>query len=272
MRAARVKTLAALAVLVCASLAGCLSTVDDGDDENPITMAVHYESTSGTILERVQNGATLSQTGVELAFDFARVTSKAGTMTTFTLDPGDDEDGSNAITVNANDQADIAYTYQTHGLFTVVLSATDESGNEASTSVIVRIDKTTDWTQSNTDNPDSMVLSATPDCLCPAPERIEVDSTISNPAGILAGTPVTVTWHLDNPDGEQQAFHTEQIGDGQEASWTHSQYNIVVGDWALNVSIDSGNDSLNLHHVVNVSYEAVESPPNPIETAATEQD
>ena len=90
MRAARVKAMAALAVLVCASLAGCLSTVDDGGDENPITMAVHYESTSGTILERVQNGATLSQTGVELAFDFARVTSKAGTMTTFTLDPGDD--------------------------------------------------------------------------------------------------------------------------------------------------------------------------------------
>ena len=99
MRAARVKAMAALAVLVCASLAGCLSTVDDDDDENPITMTVHYESTSGTILERVQNGATLSQTGVELAFDFARVTSKAGAMTTFTLDPGDDEDGSNAIGV-----------------------------------------------------------------------------------------------------------------------------------------------------------------------------
>ena len=272
MRAARVKAMAALAVLVCASLAGCLSTVDDGDDENPITMTVHYESTSGTILERVQNGATLSQTGVELAFDFARVTSKAGAMTTFTLDPGDDEDGSNAITVNANDQAEIAYTYQTHGLFTVVLSATDESGNEASTNVIVRIDKTTDWTQSNTDDPDSMVVPTTPDCLCPAPDRIEVDSTISNPSGILGGTPVTVTWHLDNPDGEQQAFHTEQIGDGQEASWTHSQYSIVAGDWALNVSIDSGNDSLNLHHVVTVSYEAVESPPNPIESAATEQD
>jgi len=68
MRAARVKAMATLAVLVCASLAGCLSTVDNGEDENPITMAVHYESTSGTILERVQNGATLSQTGVELAF------------------------------------------------------------------------------------------------------------------------------------------------------------------------------------------------------------
>ena len=272
MRAAPLKVMATLAVLLCASLAGCLGTVEDDDDASPITMAVHYESTSGTILERVQNGATLSQTGVELAFDFARVTSKAGVMETFTLDPGDDEDGSNAITVNANDQAEIAYTYQTHGLFTVVLSATDESGNEASTSLMVRIDKTIDWTQSNTDDPDSMVIPATPDCICPAPERIDVDSTISNPAGILAGTPVTVTWHLDDPEGEQQAFHTEQIGDGQDASWTHSQYNIVEGDWALNVSIDSGNDSLNLHHIVTISYESVETPPNPVETAANEQD
>jgi len=271
MRATRVKVMATLAVLLCASLAGCLSTVED-DDSNPITMAVHYEDTSGTILERVQNGATLSQTGVELAFDFARVTSKAGMMKTFTLDPGDDEDGGNAVTVNANDQAEIAYTYQTHGLFTVMLSATDESGNEASTSLLVRIDKTIDWTQSNTDNPNSMVLRASPDCTCPGPERLEVESTISNPAGIIAGTPVTVTWHLDDPEGEQQAFHTEQIGDGQEASWTHNQYNIVVGDWALNVSIDSGNDSLNLHHIVTISYESVETPPNPVETAANERD
>ena len=272
MRAARTKAIATLAVLVCASLAGCLSTVENENGANPITMAVHYESTSGTILERVQNGATLSQTGVELAFDFARVTSKAGVMETFTLDPGDDEDGSNAITVNANDQAEIAYTYQTHGLFTVTLSASDESGNEASTTVLVRVDKTIDWTQSNTDSPDSMSVSTTPDCTCPAPERIDVDSTISNPAGIIAGTPVTVTWHLDNPDGEQQAFHTEQIGDGQEASWTHSQYNIAIGDWALNVSIDSGNDSLNVHHIVTLSYEAIESPPNPVEAAPHEQE
>ena len=272
MRGTRTKVVAALAVLVCASLAGCLSGPEDDDVASPISMNIHYEATSGTITERIQNGATLSQSGVELAFDFARVTSKAGAMKTFTLDPGDDEDGSNTVTVNANEQAELSYTYQTHGLFTVMLSATDESGNEASTSVVVRIDKEVDWTQSNTDDPDSMVVPATPDCQCPAPERIVVDSTISNPAGILAGTPVTVTWHLDNPDGEEQAFHTEQIGDGQEASWTHDQYNIDEGDWALNVSIDAGNDSLNLHHIVLISYEAVETPPNPIEVATEERE
>ena len=83
---------------------------------------------------------------------------------------------------------------------------------------------------------------------------------------------MTVTWHLDNPDGEEQAFHTEQIGEGQEASWEHSQYNINDGTWALNVSIDSGNDSLNLHHIVLIAYEAEESPPNPLVAEATTED
>ena len=235
-------------------------------------MNVHYDATSGTITERIQNGATLSQTGVELSFDFARVVSNAGNMKTFTLDPGDDEDGSNTVTVNANEQAELTYTYQTHGLFTVVLSAVDESDNEASMSLTIRIDKEIDWTQANTDDPDSMVIPTAPDCVCPGPERIVIDSTIDNPSGLIGGTPVTVTWHLDNPQGEEQAFHTEQIGEGQEASWTHAQYTIDEGDWALNVSIDSGNDSLNLHHIVLISYEANESEPNPLASEATERE
>ena len=272
MRALHTKTLTVLAILVCGSLAGCLGGADSGSEKNPISMNVHYDATSGTITERVQNGATLSQAGVELSFDFARVTSNAGNMKTFTLDPGDDEDGSNTVTMNANEQAELTYTYQTHGLFTVVLSAVDESDNEASLSLKVRIDKEIDWTHSNTDDPDSMVLPTTPDCTCPGPERIVIESFIDNPQDLIGGTPVTVTWHLDNPKGEEQAFHTEQIGDGQEASWMHDQYNIVEGDWALNVSIDSGNDSLNLHHIVLISYEAAESEPNPLASEATERE
>ena len=272
MRASHVKALTVLAVLVCGSLAGCLGGIDSGSEKNPISMNVHYDATSGTITERIQNGATLSQTGVELSFDFARVASNAGKMNTFTLDPGDDEDGSNTVTVNANDQAEISYTYQTHGLFTVVLSAVDESDNEASMSLTIRIDKEIDWTQANTDDPDSMVIPTAPDCTCTGPQRIVIDSTIDNPSGIIAGTPVTVTWHLDNPQGEEQAFHTEQIGDGQEASWTHDQFNIDEGDWALNVSIDSGNDSLNLQHVVLISYEPTESDPNPLASEVVERE
>ena len=110
MRATSSTTVLLLALLLLGSSAGCLAT--DGADENksPITMNVHYPETSGVITERIQNNAVLSQTGVELSFDFARVVSNAGVMKTFSLDPGDDDDGSNAVTVNANEEACLLYT------------------------------------------------------------------------------------------------------------------------------------------------------------------
>ena len=252
-----------LALLLFAPFTGCLGEEGE-EDSNPITMAVHYDTTSGTITERIQNNAVLSQTGAELIFDFARVTSKAGAMKTFTLDPGDDEDGSNSLTVNANERAELRYTYLTHGLFTVTLSATDEADNLGTTTLTVRIDKTVDWTQTNTDSPATMVVSTVPDCGCDTAEKITIDSTISNPDDLVPAAQVTTTWHLNDPDGEEQAFHTEQIGDGQEASWTHNQYNLEKGEWTLEVTIDAGNDSISIHHVVNVLYEPLESTPNPV--------
>ena len=272
MRAGDAKVATMLVMLLSASLAGCLGGDASDEDDGPISMNVYYDATSGTITERIQNGAVLSTTGVELSFDFARVTSKAGTIKTFSFDPGDDEDGSNTITVNANEQAEITYTFQTHGLFTAVLSATDESGNEASMELQLRIEKEIDWAQTNTDDPDAMVLATSPDCQCPTPEYLAVQSTITNRNDLLPGTQITVTWHLNDPDGEEQAFHTEQIGDGQEAAWTHDQYGVEGGDWNLNVSIDTGNDSIDINHVVLISYEANESVPNPLSTEATERE
>ena len=259
----RTMVLLLVSLLLC-SMAGCLNSGGDGEDDNPITMNVHYDATSGTITERIQNNAVLSQTGVELSFDFARVVSNAGVMQTFSLDPGDDDDSSNAVTVNANEEAEITYTYQTHGLFTAVLSATDEQGNEASIDVYIRIDKEIDWTQTNTDEPSPMTISTVPDCVCASPEKVSIESTITNPNELVPGTQVTVTWHLNDPEGEEQDFHTEQIGDGQEASWTHNQYNVGSGDWSLEVTIDAGNDSINIHHIVRILYEEVESEPNPL--------
>jgi hypothetical protein len=253
-----------LAMVLASSIAGCLEGNGTDNGGSPITMNLHYEATSGTITERVQNNAVLSQSGVELSFDFARVTSKAGAMKTFSLNPGDDVDGSNTITVNANEQAELTYTYLTHGLFTAVLTATDEGNNTASVRLTIRIDKEIDWTQTNTQTPTAMSISTVPDCQCDGPEKISVESTISNPNELVPGTHVTTTWHLNDPDEVERARHTEQIADGQDASWTHNEYNLQPGQWSLEVTIDSGNDSINIHHVVQILYEHRESPPNPL--------
>ncbi len=259
-----------LALFLSSCLAGCLASDDGEGNASPITMNIHYDATSGTITERIQNNAVLSQTGVELSFDFARVTSKAGAMKSFSLNPGDDVDGSNTMTVNANEQAELTYTYRTHGLFTAVLLATDEANNTDSIELLIRIDKELDWTQTNTDSPSPMSISTVPDCECDSPEKISLESTISNPNELVPGTHVTTTWHLNDPEGEEQATHTEQIADGQEASWTHNQYNLARGAWSLEVTIDSGNDSINIHHTVLILYEHAESPPNPLALDASE--
>ena len=69
-----------LILLVSCSLSGCLGDSEDAGAKNPISMEVYYDATSGTIEEVIQNGAVLSQSGVELSFDFARVASNAGNM------------------------------------------------------------------------------------------------------------------------------------------------------------------------------------------------
>ncbi len=251
------------ALMVSCGLSGCLGDSEGPENKNPISMEVYYDATSGTIEEVVQNGAVLSQSGVELSFDFARVTSKAGNMKSFSYDPGDDDDGSNTVTVNANDQAEISYTYLTHGLFTAILTAVDESDNTANITLEIRIDKQIQWTQTNTDNPSPMAIETTPDCECPTPEKIDIDSTITNPNSFPTPATITVTWHLNNPNGDEEAFHTEQIGDGQDASWTHGQYNVEGGDWALEVTIDAGDGTIDIAHTVGIVYEALESDPRP---------
>lgn len=261
---------AVLIMMMGAVFAGCLANEEE-PLSNPITMDVHYEATSGTITKRMQNNAVIAENGVELSFDYARVVSKAGTMKTYSFDPGDDVEGANTVTINANEQAEITYTYLTHGLFNAVLTAVDENNNNATLELVIRIDEEIDWTQTNTDEPTDMAISTVPDCLCVAPERIDFDSTITNRNEIVPGTQVTVTWHLDNPDGDEKAFHTEQIGDGQDATWEHQQYQVGKGTWALRVTIDTGNESIDLHHIVRIEYEAAESTPNPIDAVETER-
>ncbi len=50
----------------------------------------------------------------------------------------------------------------------------------------------------------------------------------------------TVSWHLNDPNEEEQGTHSEIIGDGQDASWNYDQYNVMEGIWILSVVIDQG--------------------------------
>ena len=260
-----VKRAVLLSLLIAsACLAGCTSDDDSSDNDSVIDLVVYYDATSGMIQENIQNGQQASFNGVELTFDYAYTKSADGDVASYYFEAGD---GSSRITVQANDTGEITYNYATHGLFTAVLGAIDEAGNEVNESITIRIDKRTLWGQSNTDDPDVMIIDTMPDCECDAPSKIAIDSTVENiqNAGGFFGGPITVSWLLTGDDVERDSGQ-EQIADGQNAQWLHDEFNPGKQSWSLEVTLSENDERVNINHDVTITYMDEESKPNPLPT------
>ena len=260
-----VKRAVLLSLLIAsACLAGCTGDDDSSDNDSAINLVIYYDATSGMIQENIQNGQQVSFNGVELTFDYAYTKSADGNIESYYFEAGD---GSSRISAQANDTGEITYNYATHGLFTGVLGAIDEAGNEANVSITIRIDKRTLWGQSNTDNPDVMTIDTMPDCECDAPSKIAIDSTIENiqNAGGIFGGPVTVSWLLSG-EGVERDSGQEQIADGQNAQWIHDEFNPGKQSWSLEVTLSENEERVNIDHDVTITYNDEESKPNPLPT------
>ncbi len=252
--------------LLCASLSGCLGGDDSGSEEysGPINLVVFYDSTSGMIETSENNGQQGPTTGVELSFDFADSTSEDGAITKIMLDP---DDGSTPVEGDPSDNAVISYTWMTHGVFEVSLTAEDEEGNSHSIEVSVRIDMHIVWSDSNTAS-SSMSFDATPDCEDgdPLPDRITISSTADNPNnGFFGGGGNSdVTWALINPSDEEIASNSGTVGEGQEQTWDYTSRDTVEGIWKLNVEVAENGDNVNVENDVTIAYaEGSEDPVNP---------
>lgn len=253
-------------VMLSAGLAGCLGGEEKEAYDGPIDFIVYYETTSGIITESIQNNQQVSEEGVDVVFDFSYTESSAGDISTFWFDAGD---GSNPVMVNAADTGEISYTYLTHGIFVAGIGAIDEQQNEYSENVTIRIDKEISWGDSNTNNPRSMNIDVTPDCECALPEQIQIDSTVTNPSnfGGLGGSPVTVTWYLNNSEGEAVIESPpEQIADGQNANWKHNEFTIITGVWTLEIGLNQDQENVDVTQTITIAYAANESTINPFPT------
>ncbi len=253
-------------ILLAAMFAGCLAEEKETAYDGPIDFIVYYDITSGTILETLQNNQQVSETGVDVVFDFSYTKSNAGDMSSFWLTPGD---GSNPITVNAADTGEVTYTYLTHGMFSATLGAMDDQDNEYSENITIRVDKETTWGETGTTDPRTMSIDLTPDCVCQLAEQIKIDSTVENPENTLGfgGSPVTITWYLNNSDGEAVVESPpEQIADGQNANWMHDEFTLSTGAWTLEVGLNQDQEQVDISHVVTIAYAAEESTSNPFPT------
>lgn len=257
-------------VMFSASLSGCLGGDDDAEEKSDIDLIIYYDTTFGTIQENIQNGNQVSFSGVELTFNYAFTKSGVGEITTFYFESGD---GSTRTEVDANETGEITYNYATHGLFTATLGALDDAGNDEQMTLTIRIDKTTQWSESGTTNPNTMDIDTTPDCECNSPSQIEIDSNVENQANQfgLGGGPVTVTWKLTSNEVTRES-PPEQVGDGQDASWLHNEIGPSPEVWKLDVELNHNEEQVNIEHTVSIKYSADESSPNPMPTGQTPEE
>jgi hypothetical protein len=261
-----IRLLAVTLTLLCASLAGCIGD-DDSDSEEysgPIDLIVYYESTSGMVETSENNGQAGPTTGVELSFDFADTTSGGGSIAKIMLDP---DDGSDPVEGDPADNAVISYTWLTHGVFTVTLTAEDSEGDSHSLMVKVKIDMHIVWSESS--GPDaSMSFDVTSDCSdgLPLPDRITLSSTAANQGGtpFLGGGNSDVTWSLNNPSDEETGSNSGTIADGGDETWDYTSRDIVEGFWTLNVDVAENGDDVSVDNVVHIAYaEGAEDAINP---------
>ncbi|MDP6864653.1 MAG: hypothetical protein QGG96_04485, partial [Candidatus Poseidoniaceae archaeon] len=122
------------------------------------------------------------------------------------------------------------------------------------------------WSDSNTAS-SSMTFDATPDCADgnPVPDRITLESSAENTGGsiIFGGGSSEVTWSLNDPEGNETASNSGQMGDGQTETWSYTTRAVVAGVWSLDVEVTQG-DNVNVSNDIIIGYvEGSESPTNP---------
>jgi hypothetical protein len=261
------RLLAVTLTLLCASLAGCFGDDDSdtGEYSGPIDLIVYYESTSGMVETSENNGQAGPTTGVELSFDFADTTSDDGSITKVIIEP---DDGSDPVEGDPSDNAVISYTWLTHGVFEVTLTAEDSEGNSHSIMVKVKIDMHIVWSEGS--GPDaSMTFDVTSDCSdgLPLPDRITLSSTADNQGGFggpLGGANSDVTWTLNNPSDEEIGSNSGTIADGGTETWDYTSRDIVEGFWTLNVDVAENGDDVSVDNDVTIAYaEGAEDATNP---------
>ena len=247
-------------LLMCSVLAGCFGG-PDSDQKELIDLVVHYDATNGTIQQSFIGGSQITFTGVTFSFDFARTTSDYG-LETFTLDPGD---GRSIISIDASESANIDVEYQIHGMYAAVLAATDINGNTANQTVMLRVEHSIEWSEANSANPDTMEINTASGNEDSVPKEMTISSVVENPATPI-GSPVSVTWELTDPNSASKGTKTAQIQDGEEALWSINLNFPISGMHDLTLTIDQGQDRININHVVDILYEQEESSPNPYQS------
>tara|TARA_B110000483_G_C18108181_1_gene508575 strand:+ start:196 stop:951 length:756 start_codon:yes stop_codon:yes gene_type:complete len=244
------KPLCMLALLLTASIAGCL---ESPTDESMLSLRVDYESSNGTVLETYVDGELISLEQVVLDFDFSKTTSTQE-LKSFGVDL---MDGSAPVLVNAEETSIISISFDHHGVHNITLFATDQNDDQQNESVSIRINLRIEWTEANTNDPLPLLFNPTPKNGGIHPMMIEINSTVENPSLIDGigggGQTVQFSWNIVDELNDVCQSKNGQAEDGKEDTW----YTIYFSTHLLHelkIIPEDGQDYLNVHQNVSVIY------------------
>ncbi len=262
-----VRAVCILAILLLASLTGCLGNDEPAvSGDGPVELVVFYDFTNGTIEEVHSDGQPTTMTGAEFSFDFRETKSKEGNITTFTFDAGD---GTDPVSINAEDESVLTYEYLSHGIFEATLSAEDENNNTASMKLKLRVEFHVADTQLNTQEPDRISIDLNPDAdSLGLPAQLYLVSTVENPTNAFGAfeDSVEVTWSLKNSSEEEHGTNSEVLNGGQSATWENQENSPEAALWSLDIDImvaGGNSEEVNIQSDLWALYEEDESDPNP---------
>ena len=246
----RCNSLLVLALLLAASVAGCLGSPPN---ESMLDLVVEVDAESGTIVETYVDGDLTSLEAVNIEFDFSKTTSTHD-LTVFGLDL---LDGSPQLTVDASQQSVLSISFEEHGIHNVSLFATDNKGAQQSQLVSIRVDLRIDWSEANTNNPTPLAFNPTPSNGGVHPIMIEVNSTVENPSLIDGigggGQTVQFSWNIVDELNDVCQSKSGQAEDGSEDTWNTVHFNTYLLH-ELRVTPEEGQDYLNVFQTVSVIY------------------
>ena len=245
-------------MLISINLSGCISDSLESEETN---LTINYQYTNGTILETYSDGELISKNNVELDFDFSQTTS-SNELISFGIDPND---GREPIKIDATTKSVLTIVFTEHGIYHLDAFAIDTDNLRINQSIIVRIDYTVEWSESNTNNPKTLVIDPIPRNNGPNPYMMEVSSVVENPSIIdeLGGGGQTVefSWEISDEANDVCQKRSTKVEDGESKDWYIIHFNTREVH-ELKIVYNDGQDNININHVMSIIYHSIESEPN----------
>ena len=234
--------------LISSSLmSGCIMT---GEGSGHVEFNVELSKANDSIRENYIDGDLTSMDPAIFEFDFSS-TDDHRDFISYGIEVG------GQVQIVSSSNADmIRVEVQNHGMHRIILMAEDIMGNEYIDYVTVSANLEIHWIEENTHEPRSLLIDSIPSNHGVAADVIIIESIVRNPEliqGLGSGQSVEFSWDLIDEAQIACQSRDGEVDDGGEVVWKTLHFD-TYGVHELQVSYDSGQDYIDVEHMISLVY------------------